>query len=83
MSVNVRIPSPLRGLTNNLDIVAMDAGTLGECIDGLEAATNAARALGIFGSPFFVVNGELFWGDDRLEDAIAWARNKAPLQGRD
>lgn len=38
MSVNVRIPSPLRGLTNNLDIVAMEGGTLGECIDGLEAA---------------------------------------------
>lgn len=38
MSVNVRIPSPLRGLTNNLDIVAMDAGTLGECIDTLEAS---------------------------------------------
>ena len=38
MSVNVRIPSPLRGLTNNLDIVAMDVGTLGECIDGLEAS---------------------------------------------
>jgi 2-hydroxychromene-2-carboxylate isomerase len=51
-------------------------------IDGLEAATNAARALGIFGSPSFVVDGELFWGDDRLDDAIAWARNKAPLQGR-
>jgi sulfur-carrier protein len=38
MSVNVRIPSPLRGLTNNLDIVPMDVGTLGEAIDGLEAA---------------------------------------------
>ncbi len=36
-------------------------------------ATAAARALGIFGSPSFVVNGtELFWGDDRLEDAIGY-----------
>lgn len=36
------------------------------------AATDAARALGIFGSPNFVVGGsELFWGDDRLEDAVA------------
>jgi len=35
------------------------------------AATDAARALGIFGSPSFVVDGrELFWGDDRLEDAV-------------
>jgi 2-hydroxychromene-2-carboxylate isomerase len=36
------------------------------------AATDEARRLGIFGSPTFNVEGELFWGDDRLEDAIAW-----------
>jgi len=29
--------------------------------------------LGIFGAPTCVVGGELFWGNDRLEDAIAWA----------
>jgi 2-hydroxychromene-2-carboxylate isomerase len=39
-----------------------------------EAATNEARALGLFGVPTFVTRGELFWGDDRLEDAIAWQR---------
>jgi len=37
-------------------------------------ATDEARALGIFGSPTFVVGGELFWGDDRMEDAISWSR---------
>ena len=36
--------------------------------------TERAQDLGIFGSPSFVVDGELFWGDDRLEDAIAWAQ---------
>lgn len=36
-----------------------------------QEATSEARSLGIFGSPSFVVDGhELFWGDDRLEDAI-------------
>lgn len=36
-----------------------------------KSATSEARALGIFGSPTFVVDGsELFWGDDRLEDAV-------------
>jgi 2-hydroxychromene-2-carboxylate isomerase len=40
----------------------------------LVASANEARALGLFGSPHFVVNGEVFWGDDRLEDAIRWAR---------
>ena len=38
----------------------------------LDESTAAAKALGIFGSPTFVVGGELFWGDDRLEDALSW-----------
>jgi 2-hydroxychromene-2-carboxylate isomerase len=37
-----------------------------------EAATDEARALGIFGAPTFVTRGEVFWGDDRLEDAVIW-----------
>ncbi len=37
------------------------------------AETDDARRLGIFGAPTIVWNGELFWGDDRLEDALAWA----------
>jgi 2-hydroxychromene-2-carboxylate isomerase len=41
----------------------------------LTEATDAARALGIFGSPTFTVGRELFWGDDRLEDAISWRRS--------
>jgi 2-hydroxychromene-2-carboxylate isomerase len=35
--------------------------------------TDRARALGLFGSPSFVHGSEVFWGDDRLDDAIAWA----------
>ena len=35
--------------------------------------TERAKNAGIFGSPSFIVDGELFWGDDRLEDAIDWA----------
>ncbi len=42
--------------------------------------TEAARAAGIFGSPSFVVDGEMFWGDDRLEEAIAWATGNHRLQ---
>jgi hypothetical protein len=37
--------------------------------------TRLARDLGIFGSPTFVVGRELFWRDDRLEDAISWYRH--------
>ena len=38
----------------------------------LEANTQKAREQNIFGAPTFVTHGELIWGDDRLEDAIAW-----------
>ena len=34
--------------------------------------TESAQSKGIFGSPSFIVDGELFWGDDRLEDAVRW-----------
>jgi 2-hydroxychromene-2-carboxylate isomerase len=38
----------------------------------LRDQTRRAGELGIFGAPSFVVDGELFWGNDRLEDALAW-----------
>ena len=31
--------------------------------------------LRLFGSPTFAVDRELFWGDDRLEDAVSWHRH--------
>lgn len=41
----------------------------------LKAETAEAQRLGIFGAPSFVTgDGELFWGHDRLDDALAWAR---------
>ncbi len=30
---------------------------------------------GIFGAPIFFTCGELFWGHDRMDDAIAWCKN--------
>ncbi|VFR25254.1 2-hydroxychromene-2-carboxylate isomerase [plant metagenome] len=40
----------------------------------LKAQTEEAARRGVFGAPAFFVGEELFWGDDRLEDALAWAR---------
>jgi 2-hydroxychromene-2-carboxylate isomerase len=57
------------------------AELLGPVIDEYRANTDEARALGIFGAPTFVVGQELFWGDDRMEDAISWAKNGAVLRG--
>jgi 2-hydroxychromene-2-carboxylate isomerase len=46
---------------------------------GLQAATDAAHARGVFGVPTVAAGDELFWGDDRLEEAAeAVARAAAP-----
>ncbi len=40
-----------------------------------EANTDLARQKKIFGSPTFIYEDENFWGDDRMEDSIKWAKN--------
>ncbi len=45
-----------------------------EIVQRLDAETRFAQDAGIFGSPSFVTGGEVFWGDDTLEDAVTWAR---------
>jgi 2-hydroxychromene-2-carboxylate isomerase len=39
---------------------------------GLREQTELAQRLGIFGAPMIRVGDELFWGDDRIEDALRW-----------
>jgi 2-hydroxychromene-2-carboxylate isomerase len=40
----------------------------------LRSETEEAQRLDIFGAPSFITaDGELFWGNDRLDEAIAWA----------
>ncbi|HRF08035.1 MAG TPA: 2-hydroxychromene-2-carboxylate isomerase [Xanthobacteraceae bacterium] len=42
--------------------------------DALRKETEAAQKRGVFGAPAFVTaDGELFWGNDRLEMAMEWA----------
>lgn len=43
----------------------------------LRRQTERAAELGMFGAPSFRVGDELFWGNDRLEDALAWAQRTA------
>jgi len=69
-----------------------DEGVLSECLAslGLQKAksdpvrallreeTERAQKLGLFGAPSFVTpDGEIFWGDDRLEQALNWAKGAA------
>jgi 2-hydroxychromene-2-carboxylate isomerase len=44
----------------------------------LREMTEEAQRRGIFGAPSFVTeDGELFWGNDRLEQALSWAKVRA------
>jgi len=44
----------------------------------LRAQTEEAQRLGVFGAPIFTTaDGELFWGNDRLEPALRWAKTAA------
>lgn len=69
-SVLVEILSSL-----SLDAAALIAqSNAPENKERLKAQTDAAIAKGIFGAPSFLVGDELFWGNDRLEAALQWAR---------
>ena len=45
-----------------------------EIIENYNSNTDSARKNKIFGSPSFIVKDEIFWGDDRMEDAINWSK---------
>ncbi|MEO0371265.1 MAG: 2-hydroxychromene-2-carboxylate isomerase [Pseudomonadota bacterium] len=50
----------------------MDRAQTPENKHALRLSTEEAGRAGIFGAPSFRVGAELFWGDDRLEEALAW-----------
>jgi 2-hydroxychromene-2-carboxylate isomerase len=62
----------LAGLGADSEPIIAAAGTE-TCKAELRARTAAAQARGIFGAPMFFVGDEMFWGDDRLGDALACA----------
>ncbi len=54
---------------------AFERARLPEIKSKLRENTDEAQARGIFGAPSFTTgSGELFWGDDRLADALLWSR---------
>ena len=63
----------------NVDATAaLDAAQSDEIKAQLRMQVEDAQRLGIFGAPSFTTaNGELFWGNDRLEQALAWAKRAA------
>jgi len=65
----------LSSLGKSADVIARAESAEGTRL--MQEATDAARKLGIFGAPTFAVGTEIFWGDDRLEEAIAFATRLA------
>ena len=56
------------------EIIAAATGE--EVKSALRRQTELAQQRGVFGAPTFFAGPELFWGNDRLEDAIAEAAGK-------
>jgi 2-hydroxychromene-2-carboxylate isomerase len=81
--VNGKDPTLEPDLSGALQDIGQDANdileraTSDEMKAALQSKTDAARVLEIFGSPTFATAGEIFWGDDRLEDAVRWQRQTA------
>ena len=69
----------LTPLKKDVDEVIARAGSPA-ILEKYDQETDVARSCGVFGSPSFIADGELFWGDDRLEEAISWAGGKHELQ---
>ena len=60
--------------------IDIDSTSLSSALNDLDVknlvreATDDAIAQKVFGSPFFVVDGEPFWGHDRLDQLEAWVK---------
>ncbi len=66
--------STLKNLGKNVSQVVSNASK-----DSVETTylvnTKKAMTMGVFGAPSFSVNNDIFWGDDRLEDAIHFLKS--------
>ena len=71
-------PSTLSAILTTLDVDPAPALAAAQSDDNkarLRTQTEEAQRLGIFGAPAFITgDGELFWGNDRLDAALAWAK---------
>ena len=72
-AIEPSITEVCRELNINQDEIIAEANSK-EIINDYNFNTNLARENKIFGSPSFVVKNEIFWGDDRMEDAINWSK---------
>lgn len=75
--INISATASVLGVAEKLglDRAAIEAGIADNAVKlRLKAETDGAIERNIFGSPFFVVDGEMFWGNDRIPDLKDWLR---------
>jgi 2-hydroxychromene-2-carboxylate isomerase len=69
----VEQPDDIRAALTGLDVdveALLEQAASPSIKDALRAATDSAAALGVFGVPSCVVDAEIYWGDDALEDLL-------------
>jgi 2-hydroxychromene-2-carboxylate isomerase len=76
---DINAPEQVAGVLNELGlpaakIIAEAQGEPNKLL--LRQQTETAKARGIFGAPTFFVGKEMFWGNDRLDDALALAARR-------
>ena len=71
-------PATLEAILSDLNIdakAALEVAQADANKQRLRAQTEEAQRLGVFGAPTFITaGGELFWGNDRLEQALDWVK---------
>jgi 2-hydroxychromene-2-carboxylate isomerase len=78
---DINQPDRMAGILTELGLPAADILDQAQAEPAkklLREQTDAARARGIFGAPTFFVGTEMFWGNDRMDDALAFAADRKP-----
>jgi 2-hydroxychromene-2-carboxylate isomerase len=76
---DINQPEPLAAILTELGLPAADLMAQAQAEPTkarLRQQTEEARARGIFGAPTFFVGTEMFWGNDRLDDALVLAAER-------
>ena len=75
ITASASLAPAIAGVGHDPDLVLARAGS-DVVKSALRSRSEAAAEKGIFGAPTFIAeDGELFWGDDRLEQALEWANS--------
>jgi 2-hydroxychromene-2-carboxylate isomerase len=75
--VDISAPAAVIGIAKSMGV---DADALAAALadpavkERAKNEVDAAVARGVFGSPFFIVDGEPFWGNDRIPMLEAWVK---------